>query len=124
MKPILFFLCLFALLTLALTCQAADTAPPLTVDWPLDAAPVPVMLVASCATGQCAARPFQRVGRIATAPVRAILAARPLARLAAAQPLRRAAAAIVAARPLRRVVGFVGRVRPLRRVGACVLGRR
>jgi hypothetical protein len=100
MKPILFFLAMFALLTLGLTCcsHAADTSPPpLVVDWTLDAAP-PVLL-AACPAGQCAApalsrgQPLRNTARIAAAPLR---------RLAAVRPLRRVGAAIREAQPLRR----------------------
>lgn len=102
MKPILFLLCLFALLTLALPCIADQ---PQTVDWTPAASTssTPAVLMVSCAGGQCAAaRPVARVGRIATAPVRAVLQARPLRRV------------ITRAQPLRRMVGVVGSVRPLR----------
>ena len=112
MKPILFFLCLFALLTLGLTCcQAADTsAPPLVVDWTLDAATAPVIL-AACPGGQCAA------------PRSAVFEARPLRRaavtLAAARPLQRAAGVMRAVRPLQRAAGLI-QSRPLKRVGSAI----
>ena len=118
MKPILFFLALFALLTLGLVCatQAADTSPPpLVVEWTLDAAP-PVLL-AACPGGQCAVP--ARVGQVATAPVRAVLAARPVRRVAgaitAARPLQRAAG-LIQARPLQRVGSAIREARPVRRV--------
>jgi len=116
MKPLAFFLCLFALLTLGLTCYAADQ--PQTVDWivPADLPPVlpagwvdpgdraglsePVLRVAACQTGLCSREPVRRVAKA----------------IVAAAPVRRVAKAIVAARPLRRVGAVLRRVvAPLRR---------
>ena len=99
MKPILFFLALFALLTLGLTCacHAADTSsPPLVVDWTLDAAP-PV-LIAACPGGQCAAPARGRI-----TPVKAVLDAR---------PLQRVRSAVRNARPLQRIGSVIRERRP------------
>ena len=114
MKPILFFLAAFALLTLgmACACQAADAPPPLVVEWTLDAATAPVIL-AACPSGQCASpglsrgQPLRNTARIAVTPLR---------RLAAVRPLRRMGAAIREAQPLRRVArAAIAPIRWLRR---------
>ena len=119
MKPVLFFLAVFALLTLCLTCasNAADASPPpLVVEWTLDASPPAIL--AACPGGQCAAP--ARVGRVATAPVRAVLAVRPVKRVAGAitavRPLQRAAGVMRATRPLQRVGSAIREVRPVRRI--------
>jgi len=95
MKPVLFFLCLFALLTLGMSCYciAADGPPPIAVDvFALDS---PVLLTAGavCSGPACrsaglqAGQPLRNTGRVALAPLRvgrAVIAARPLRRFGSA----------------------------------------
>lgn len=118
MKPIVFFLCVFALLTLALTCIAADR--PQTVDWTLSTSLTSPICPTSPTylTTLQSTRPVAPVGRIAIAPVRAVLQAR---------PLRQVGAAISSLRPIRRVgkaVDIVVRARPLARPLARLVGLR
>lgn len=106
MKPILFFLCLFALLTLALSCACyADDEPPVVVDLSSTSAP-PIVLTAGavCAGPTCgrsvglqAGQPVRNTGRVALAPLRAGRA------VIAARPVRRVGAAIRNAAPGRRL---------------------
>lgn len=92
MKPILFFLAMFAVLTLVLCCACyANDAPPVVVDLSLTSSPPVVLTVgAACSGPACrssglqAGQPLRNTGRVALAPMRAgraVIAARPLRRV-------------------------------------------
>lgn len=105
MKPIVFFLCVFAAMTLGIVClcTAADGPPPIAVDVVALDTPVALTVGAVCSGPACrsaafqAVQPLKNTGRVAFMPLRAGRA------VIAARPLRRVGSAIRDAAPGRRI---------------------